>query len=54
MNHYDLQTLDIYIFPSIIILVLTLRSGWLIPLGLGIADCPWGCLIGLVLVAHAK
>ena len=47
VDHYDLQTLNIYIFPSSIILVLTLGSGWLIPLGLVIADCSWGCLMGL-------
>ena len=38
MDHYDLQSLNIY---------LTLGSGWLIPLGLVIADCSWGCLMGL-------
>ena len=47
VDHYDLQSLNIYIFLSSIILVLTLGSGWLIPLGLVIADCSWGCLIGL-------
>ena len=53
VDHYDLQTLDICIFPSRINLVLTVGSGWLIPQGLGIADCYWGCLMGLVLVARA-
>ena len=47
VDHYDLQTLNIYIFPSSIILVLTLGFGWLIPPGLVIADCYWGCLMGL-------
>ena len=47
------KTLNIYIFPSSIILVLTLGSRWLIPMGLGTADCSWRCLIGLVLVARA-
>ena len=37
----------IYLFLSSIILLLTLGSGWLIRLGLVIADCSWGCLIGL-------
>ena len=50
VDHYDLHTLDIYILPSSI-LVLTLGFGWLIPLG--IAECSWGCLMGLVLVACA-
>ena len=49
VDHYDLQILDIYMFPSSIILLLTLGSGWLIPLGLGIDDCSRGCLMGLVL-----
>ena len=47
VGHYDLQTLNIYIFLSSIILVLTLGSEWLMPLGLVIADCSWGCLMGL-------
>ena len=47
VDHYDLQSLNIYILISSIILVLTLGSGWLIPLGLVIADCTWGCLMGL-------
>ena len=47
VDHYDLQTLNIYIFPSSIILVLTLGSRWLIPLELVITDCSWGCLMGL-------
>ena len=47
VDHYDLQSSDIYIFLSSIILVLTLGSGWLIPLELVIADCSWGCLMRL-------
>ena len=50
VDHCDSQSLNIYIFLSSIILVLTLgslESGWLIPLGLVIADCSWGCLTGL-------
>ena len=47
VDHYDLQSLNIYIFLFSIILVLTLGSEWLIPLGLVIADCSWGFLMGL-------
>ena len=41
------KTLEIYIFPSSIILVLILGYRWLIPLGLWNADCSWECLMGL-------
>ena len=52
VDHYDLKTLDIYIFQSSIILVLALGSEWWILLRIRIADCSWGCLMGVVLVAR--
>ena len=42
VDHYDLQSLNIYLhIPFQYYSCLDTRSGWLIPLGLVIADCSW-------------